>query len=298
MSNSKDPIKYPTLILELTDRRASSYIMKGTEGTENEDRLDTSSQFMLYNGDVAYANGKAKKIRWIRGFDSPFLEDQTAAEIEYNPQRDVIVFEMGRFSCRREGETIGLYDYLKLHNGNITNENRREEAEPIFREINTAVDAEERIFDLADESKATSFLATLQTRKGKVGSYTYEYKSDKIAWLCKLFNISSDSDAERLEALVIRARFDPVTFNDIREDVSSDVKVQISIAKDAGIIIIGNGAASFQDDGKVICRFKAKKDKDIIDEIAEFLMSSAGEVDKSILHTKLEHFQDKDTEVK
>ena len=291
--------QHPPLILELIDRKPSLFVMKGTEMAEEPDRLDVSSQYMLLNDSVVLVAGekktdpkKHKKARWISGCDLILVEEQDKMGIKPNPLNDVIVFKFGRLVVEREGKDIGLYDFLKKYDGNISNPDRPESAIGIFKEINTAVEAEERITDIDAEGDALKYLSSLQTKKGGQGgtAKTYEYNTEKIAWCCKLFNLTTgDSPSEQLEALVTKARQNPSLFNDMIADASSDLKVVIKTARELGVISLDGDVASFAEDKSVICKLKSKAMNDKIDELAEYLRSADGETANSAIRVQVEH---------
>jgi DNA-binding protein YbaB len=291
--------QYPPLVLELVDRKPSSFVLKGTENNPEPDRLDTSSDYVLLNDSTVLVAAdkkgepkKRKKTRWISGSDVILVEEQKKLGINPNPLTDLIVFKFGRLSVERSGNTVGLYDFLKSYDGNVSNPDRPENVMEIFREIDTAVEAEESISDINDLSKAISYLAALQTEKGGQGSgaKTFEYKSEKLVWLCKLFNLTTgESDPERLKGLMARAQTNPETFNATVEDASSDLKVIIKTAREMGVIMMDTELVSFADDKSVICKLKSKAMNDKIDELAEFLRSGDGELHNSAIRVKVEH---------
>lgn len=291
--------KYPPLILELIDRKPSSFVLKGTENNPEPERLDTSSDWILLNESIVLVPGakkddppKQKKARWISGSDVILVEEQEKLGLKPNPLNDVIVFKFGRLSVERSGNTVGLYDFLKKYDGNISNPNRPDNVMAIFKEIDTAVEAQEEISDIGAEAKAITYLASLQTEKGGQGgsAKTYEYNTDKIVWLCKLFNLTTgDSDAERLQALIAKARQNPKLFNDTLEDASSDLKVVIKTARELGIISLDGDVASYAEDKSVICKLKTKAMNDKVDELAEYLRSGDGELHNSSIRVKVEH---------
>lgn len=290
--------QYPALVLQLTDRKPSSFIMKGTENSDNPDRLDTSSQFVLLNHSYILMPGKTKtdpkvqKIgRWISGCESFLVEEQEKMNASYNPQRDMIVFEFGTLTVNREGNFVGLYDFLKAYDGNISNPNRPSGVPPCFMEINTAIEAEVRVENAMDEMEAMRIISQYsKVVKGANGTKEFQYDEDKLRWLCKLFNLTTnDTGSEMLEAVIIKAKVNPILFCKTIEDITGDIRVVVKTATQIGVVFLDGQRAVLADDNSTIINLKGKSMNDKMEELVEYLTSPEGEMMNSVIRTQVEH---------
>lgn len=296
---------YPPLVLELTDRRPSAFVMKGTENSENPDRLDTASEYLLMNTSVVMQGDKRRPIRYIAGCDLIYVDEQEKSGFKPNPKQDTIPFIFGRLTVQREGRTIGLYDFLSNHDGNrsLPRDKRPSGAVDVFYQVNTSLEAENKLADLDEMTQVMTLLNGLRERVNKPGggASSYKYDTDKIEYYCKLLGVvsaSMESDAEKLQLLLTVATKNPTYFVSLVNEVSGDMRVEVVTAKQLAVISTDGPAASWVDDQRVFFPFKSKDANKRIDELVEYFKSSEGEMDLSVMRTKVKFKQDSDTETK
>lgn len=296
MSTTTEPKKkYNPLILELIDQRDSSFIRVGTEHMPKPDRLRVSSDYLMLNSGYIISEEDESRIptRWIQGETSIIVEEQKKKNQEYKSNRDVINFQFGILEVRRSGLHIGLYDFLKKHPRNASNPKRDKNVEPLFKEFDTAQEAAKFNFNISDEAEATTYVSGLQTKKkGPGDTHVFEYDTEMIQWLIDLFKLEAGpSDEEKLAAVWIRAKNNPITFNQLISDARSDYKVLILQGVKTGILKVDGDTAIFSSDMKVMKKFIAKKHEEKIEELTDYigLITSTG--DKLRLQNELESYK-------
>ncbi len=288
--NKKTVKKYPPLILELTNRRPSAFVMKGTENSENPDRLDCPSEYLLRNRSVVVDDkGVRNESRYIKGCPEFLVKKQTEINAKPNPREDAIVFEFGRLTVLREGIFVGLYDFLANHESNRSNEIRPDGAEDVFYQINTAAEAESAMVDLDVFADAINIVKALREKSGN--GFTYD--TEKINKYCKLLNvIPLESDAEKLQVLFVTANTNPVFFMDLIKESTFELRLEITTARELGVISTDGDTASFTDEGKGFYKFKEKKDPHVrISELVNYFDKDEGARDLAALKAKVKEKQ-------
>lgn len=296
---ASDKKKYPPLILELTDRRPSSFIMKGTENTENPDRLDCASEYLLRNNSVALIGGERKKIRYIFGCPLFLVEEQDKQNYKPNPKQDIIAFTFGRLTVERDGIYIGLYDYLLHHEGNRDlGANRPSGAEDTFYQINTSAESENKLVDLEDIAAVMNIITELRTKvpggRGKAAEYIYD--SEKIAHISKLLGIMPlPSDAERLQVILSTATLRPAYFLNLLNEASGGLRVEIVTARELGVLSMDGPQATWIKDNMGFYKFKATKNfEKRIDELVAYFSSEEARDNLAILRAQVTEIQEQE----
>lgn len=286
--------KYPPLILQLCERRPSAFIMKGTEGSDNPDRLDTSSEYLLLNTSIMIdAKGQRVPIRYIKGCEKISIEEQEKDKRKPNPREDYIAFSFGTLTVERDGLHIGLYDYLANHanNRSLDPSRRPTGAENVFYQINTEKEAEDDLEDVDDIAEALATIVSLREKIPASGGKpaSFDYDTERIDYLCKLFGvIGIETEAEKLQVLRAVANANPKFFNDLIKEATTDLRIAITTARELGVIATDGPDASWVDDGKSFYKFKEKKNfNKRIDELIEHFNNKENQMDLDVLRTKV-----------
>lgn len=273
----KAAVKQPdVLILELCDSKPSSYIMDGPNA-EDFDNLDktrvisfpslrkirNTSRIKHWTKD---AEGKRdtfiyKTIRYING--CPFIEKEKQELEGWKPNylADDLLFKAGHMRVTREGD-IGKFLYLAACEYNTSVADRPDDAEDVFKEINTEIDSQEEESEIDLRNEAQAIVSSLKT---KANGKEFRYNEDAIEFLCSLFKIPSSESGFKSEAWVALARLadqEPKKFIQSVGNVRSLTEADVFSAVQLGVVQIDQQKAFFVDGNKIIMQFESGLDEE------------------------------------
>lgn len=285
--------KSKTLTLELADRRQSGWVMEGTQGTRDEERLDSPNIYFLPLESVVkmtedapgYPKGSYRPIRHIEGCNTIYKDEQEKLNIKPNYDRDVIIFSKGICLVPEEGRDRSRYAYLQACEYNANNKDRPETAVPLFRVIEKEVEAVKSLVNMDNKLEAYRLLSTLRDKMDS----GYSYNNERIDFMCSLFGISGvESYAEKLEQLQWRAEADPTKFVDSVLNKRSEVKVVILEAEKFNVIAVTGDFASFVDGGLQFYKFNSSKKPAKIEELVDYFLLPKGQDHSNQMNIRLE----------
>lgn len=288
MSKETIPQQPKTRLYELLDTNESSYQLESADGSNSGIFLAAPSQRVIMSTSVTVdkTTNAHTRIRYIKG--CPFIDLMVQNEKGYKPNvatgADMIVFENGKLVVVEEGDGITLAKFIDSHAGNMTNENRRVDATPIFREIIKADQLEKGIDEYFTEQKVVKALGSIATKVG--GSIQYDM--EKLNYLCSLFKIVVEDEndpTEKLHAIITFGKQNPVKFLDATADDLADVKAIINQGIHLGIVAIDGANFIFTEGLKPIMKLKKKNVDKQLEEIAEYLNSKDGVADLEQIRT-------------
>lgn len=260
------------LVIELVNQQPSNFVLDGAgENSDLPTHISAPNARKIRNkSKVAYTveDGpdkgmtKLRAIRYIKGCDLIYVDEQNAAGYTPNPQADVIWILNGKLTVIETAGDIGLFRYLKKFEGNVNNPDRPEAAEDVYQEINTEIEAVqmENIFD--DEIKVMKYLDSLKT---KVGENQYEYNEDAISFLASLFKLPPFTTGYKSEAwveLALKGKEDPKRFLNTIASTVAVIEADVNQALSKGVIGLDDEKAFFVSDSKVITAFSAHSSSD------------------------------------
>lgn len=248
--------KVPTLFIELCDQRDSGWVLDGTGGTKNEQRLTSPSAEFIPNRGFRFVKDEAtgefynEEIRYIKGQREISVVKQKAMGIQPTKMRleDKIMIKGGNFSVERKGAYIGLYEYLTQVFYEEKAPGRPDGVRPLYRikEIGKVEEVNnDRKLAAAD---AIQYIGTLQRRKGK----GYEYDEPKINTLCNVFLVFSETYSGKISGLIAHAENDPIAFMDKALRFEQTIVTNVSHALELNLIRFDGNTAAYCNKEKVI----------------------------------------------
>jgi len=251
--------KYPTIFLELVEKRNSGFVKNGTEGTSFHEELNCpniswipSSGFKAIEEEQ---NGSKvtvfKEIRWIKNCNIIDKEEQERRNIKPNHKEDKIPFEKGFATVVRNGSTISLYDYLVDVFFNEGSALRPETADAIYRVMQIdkkAEEIDESDIVMADAIKLVASMRALIDKKEK----TYRYNEERINAICELCAVYADSVATRFHALMSLAKSRSKWFMDLVEKFEQTIITETTHAVELKVVRFDGNTALYTDGEKVI----------------------------------------------
>lgn len=257
------------LVIELVNQQESNFVMDGTPGEAEEMDLKTflsapnarkisnksSIQYTVQDG-AEKGMTKLRRIRYIKGCDIIDVIEQDKAGYKPAPQLDVIWILNGKLTVIESGADIGLYRFLKAHEGNVSNPDRPDGAFDIFKEINTAVEAVQVESAMDEEFKILRYLNGLKTL---VGENTFNYNEDALQFLCTHFKLGSFDEykSEAWVSVATYAREYPKKFLTGIAGMTAVVETEVTEALSKGVISIDEVKAFFTQNSKVIMQMPA-----------------------------------------
>lgn len=257
------------MTFELVDSKPSSYVMDapGIDSPEEVDqtaRISFPSLRKIRNTsrikvNVPGQNGQPdtftyKKIRYIAG--CPFLDfdKQVAEGWKTNYLADIIMFKAGRLTESREGD-LAKYDYLMQCEYNVNAEDRPEDAEDVFKQLNPVLDAEgeEIMIDLKAECSAIIRGLKAKSENG------FRYNTDALEFYCSLFKFPSFASGYSSEAWVALANFaddEPERFLNSIAKARSIVESDVFNAMSLGVITMDQSRAFLTDGNIYVTEFE------------------------------------------
>lgn len=290
--------KAKTLTLQLIDQRPSGYVLEGSTGLEEGDRISAPNMYFLKTESVVKevsedGGYKYRKIRHIEGCETIFVDEQVRAGIIPNPDRDKIVFDNGLLLVANEGLDRSRYAYLLACEFNENNPNRPGTAIPKFRVIEKEKEAEKFLISLDDKIKAFNILASLSTENAS----GFSYNEAKIDYLASLHGITSvESHAEKLQQLMYMAEANPTNFISSVANARESYKIDVVLAQQHNVISFAGDNASFLDGGLKFYKFESKQAAKRVDELVDYFLERGGD-DYKTMKMALEAAQKKAVEL-
>lgn len=212
------------LLIELVNQQESNYFLDARAGDiEGMDgvlpkaisfpsarKIKSRSKIKHFDKDKKVET--LREIRYIKGCDTPYVDEQKLLGVVPNPQEDVIWIFNARLMVFEKGIDVGKYRYLKLYEGNTSNKLRPEGAEDIFKEIDTSVEAKDTENTYDAELQVLQYLSKL---KRKVSATETKYDENTLEFLCSLFKLppfDTGFNSEAWVALASHAKEDPEEF--------------------------------------------------------------------------------------
>jgi hypothetical protein len=266
--------KTNVLVIELVNQQPSSFVLDGIGVGPDDQELQTNisapNARKLKNKSsyvkVVTENGKeVRKLvrtRYIKGCDVIEIEEQKRQGFEPSPINDVIWILNGkRVVLESEGE-IGLYKFLQMHEGNVSNAHRPENAQDIFKEVNTAVQAKEEELLIDMEMQGMTYLNTLKRKKS--GTDIWSYNNEAIEFLCSYFKIPMEKDnpSEAWVALVYELKSNPKRFLESAISFVKVIETEVAQALAKGLIIEKSGMLVFANGEKPLLESSEKWSSD------------------------------------
>lgn len=295
MANDNVEVMY----LEVLDKKPSGFIMNGTENTPYEQQLMAPTvQWVDARGKMAVYDEKKVRhdieIRFINGCDSIIPKEQDDRGFKPNRLEDKIPFTNGFVTVRREGGSIGLFDYLKNAYWNADNPDRPSSATARYREVK--LDKKATAFLDEDElmTQAKSIVYSLRINSGTKGLYKYD--TEKIDALCRLLSVWEQSNETKLIVLLEKARTNPKGFLEIVSKSTQTVITEITYAIDLNVIRFDGNTAQYSEGNKVIFSMGNEKMKEDakIEKLASFLLTEQGNAALTEIRTRLEVAKEKE----
>lgn len=288
--------KAPVMFVELYDMRDSGFVRDGTEGTKHEQKLTSSSKFIVPTSSYkAYRDKdgvlRHQPIQWISGCDEILVTKQRELGLEKNLKKDKIIIEHGYESIAREGKDIGYYDYMMECFYNFSNPNRSEGATPLFKVVDlTKIEEEINERDML-ENEAVGMVYTLQVKKG--GEYIYQ--EERINALCELFNVTAERMPSKITALAGMAKLYSKDFLDKIAKFEQASGSLVTHALQLNVIKFEGNTAIYIAKDKIIKDFGVgtmKKDEKI-EALATFLRTKDGHEANLELNAEVEVAKEK-----
>lgn len=290
MSSKKDNV--PVLYLEIVDQGESGFILDTTRGTAYEQQRRTSTiSWIPTMGTQVYLDNdgikRNKRVRHISGCESIDMEEQTKSGFVPNRNADKIPFDMGFATIRREGSTIGTYDYLSAITDFLDNPLRPENLPALYKQIKV----DEKAVELLDEDELlTAAKSKVYALRSNNGDKDFTYLEDKINSYCKLLNVWDETPQRKLILLLNKAMSRPKEFLDIVVSAENTVITEVTHALQLGVIMFDGNTAQYTKESKVISALgkgNMSSDKKI-EALSTFLQTPEGNNALTELRAKVE----------
>lgn len=241
----------------LSNQKGSGFIQEGTERLPEPIEISAPSSRSILTTSYYFKKDKdgvprRVNIRFIHGVEEVEVQKQKAAGHEPNPLQDLIVFKNGKLTVAREGNTIGLFDFLRKTSQNKTNPDRDPSATVVFEEI---VPEKEKSglndFEFAQADAVSKVRALIVERKGD----HIKYDEDKLGVYCGLFNVTSDTLSGKLNALLGLAKTNPEMFINQVDSLENKVQLEILHAEELQMISFTSTTVQYTTKDKIIMTF-------------------------------------------
>lgn len=241
------------MFLEVYDQSDSGFVQDGTERTPYENRLNkTTVTWVPTEGQEPFMDGNVKrfkKIRHIKASENIYPLEQEKSGYFPNRTTDKIPIDNGFITIKREGSTIGTFDYLKAATYFFDNPLRPESATPIYKEIKV----NENAVALIDEDELlTAAKSKVYALRISRGNRNYEYNTDKINSYCNLLNVFAETPEQQLVLLINKAVTNPREFLNIIVKAEQTVITEIAHALQLNVILFDKNTAQYAKESKVI----------------------------------------------
>ena len=282
---SKDTQGPEVMVIELTDRRESSWVLEGSEQNGQPIRLSAPADKTIKATSAVRVPNKTgggytlRKIRYIQGCDTIFFDEQEKRGFKTNPAVDKsdLTIKNGKRFIIRNGGDVALFDYFRNYEGNASNDHRPASAVSVYEEIKASVNAEINISSFDDEMEAKIYLREL---KDTDGNKNVTYKEKEVDFLINLFGLPyMDSFSEKFEALIGIATKAPKLFNESIANTKAGMISEVNQGRHLGVISFDASKAMLNNGKKILIQFKETKVDDQINELAVFFLGTKGEQD-------------------
>jgi hypothetical protein len=296
VKKEKAPVKY----YEIVDKKPSGFILDGTGGTQYQQELTAPTiQWISSQGKACETDEKGIKhfieIRYINGCDSILPEEQIKRGFSPKRMMDKIPMANGFATVVREGNDIGLYDYLKDSFFNLDNPDRPESADARYREVKMNEKAAEFLDN--DELTTNAKLIVYSLRKTTADKKNpYKYDEDRIDSICKLVGVWDQSPETKLIKLMNAAIQSPKEFIDIVEKTEQTIITEISHALEMNVIKMDGNTIQYTDEQEILLNLGNDKMKpDVkIEKFGAWLGTQEGTPALTKLRAKLEMAKEKE----
>lgn len=297
---SEKKVKAPVKYYEIVDKKPSGFILDGTGGTTYQQELNAPSvQWISAQGKTCEKDGEGiahyREIRFINGCDSIIPEEQDKRGFVTKRLMDKIPMENGFMTVVREGNTIGLYDYLEKSFWNWDNPDRPSTADARYREVKMDKKAEMLLDDDEIETRAKAIVYSLRKNTGHPKT-PYQYDEDRIDTICRLVNVWDQSPETKLVKLLQVAIQTPKDFIQIVEKSEQTIITEVSHALEMNVINFDANTAQFSEGNKIIRSLGAGNIRpDLkIEKLAAWLGTEEGNPLLTELRAKLELAKEKE----
>lgn len=296
----------PTLYLEIVEQGDSGFFIDGTQNTNYAQQLRTPTINWIPTEGVKVFEDKDAKgntirrnrvIRHIKGCESNDPKEQELLGFKPNRNNDKIPFEHGFATIRREGATMGTYDFLKDATYFLDNQLRPDTATALYKEIKV----NERAVELLDEdellTKAKLKVYSLRINTGDNDkNKTYKYHEDKINSYCSLLNVTADTPEQKLIVIMNNAVSNPRGFLELIVKAENTIITEVTHALHYGVIMFDGNTAQYTKESKLITNLGSAKLSEArkIEGLANFLQTPEGNNELTELRAKVEIAKDKD----
>lgn len=293
MAKETVPVKF----FEIVEQGDSGFYLDNTKGTQHEHQLRTPTvSWIPTEGIEAYMDKdndgnnikRHRPIKHIKGCEIIYPLEQEKAGFKPNRMNDKIPMDNGFATVKREGSTVGTFDYLIKATYFADNPLRPDSATPLYREIKV----DERAMELVDNDElltvAKSKVYALRLNTGAANKYKYD--ESKIDSYCRLLNVWDETPERKLVLLLSKATHNPKEFLDIVVKAEQTVITEVSHALQLGVIMFDKNVAQYAKESKVITPLgtgnmsEAKK----IEALANYLQTPEGTNDLTELRAKTE----------
>lgn len=290
----------PTKYYEISDKSKSGFIMDGTEGTQYQQELNAPSvQWIDSRGKTAVKGEDGTvhyaEIRYISGCDSIIPEEQDKRGFKPNRFEDKIPMQSGFMTVKRDGNTIGLYDYLERVFYNLDSNDRPSTASGRFREVKVA----EKAKNLLDfDEKVTQAKMIVYELRESTGNKEkpYRYNTDRIDAICRLVGVWDEEPETKLVKLLQVATTDSENFLNIVERAEQTITIEVSHALELKVVSFDGDNVKMVDTNRVLFNFGGEKIKseDLkIERFTSFLGTEQGTPALTEMRAKLEIAKEK-----
>lgn len=197
--------------------------------------------------------------RYIYNQEVIIKENQEKENMSTSLINDKIVFINGLITVPKDGAYVGLYEFLTTHAQNISNPDRLDSLQPIFREIKPAADAHDKNVNDLLQAQAMGIILKLVKQKGDA----YEYQEEQINSLCSIFGTYAETPQQQVSALMAIAKAKPQDFLNAAKEGEQVVAIEIKHAIKLKLIgIVGNIIAYNEGENPKIKEFSNAQNTD------------------------------------
>lgn len=292
MSKAKE--KVLTKYYEIADKGKSGFVMDGTEGTQFQQELVAPSiQWIDSRGKALVENDGTShyvEIRYIAGCDSIIPEEQDKRGFKPNRFEDKIPMTNGFMTVKRDGNTIGLYDYFERVFYNQDVAGRPSTAAARFKEVKLDKKAENLLDEDEKITEAKMIVYSLRENTGN-SKNQYRYNHDKIDAICRLVGVWDETPERKLILLLQKATMEATSFLEIVLKAEQTVITEISHSLDLKIVAFDGNIVKFVEGGRILLDMgtdKIKSEDLKIEKFASFLATDIGNPALTEMRAKLE----------
>lgn len=261
--------KILTKTYELIDSKPSSYIMDGS-GIDMEHLDDTARicfpsmrllrktfrvKVKVDGKDGAPDTYTYRIARYIKDCPTIWKDEQDERGLKPNPLTDIIKFSYGRLTVAREGD-LCLYDIMEMHEGNAGAVNRPDDAEDIFKVLDSAMDSQEEESLIDQRARCTVILMDLK----KKDAQGFQYNEDALQFFCSIFKLPAYDSGFGSEAWIALAKFAdefPDRFLNSIANLRSLVENDVYQAIQLGVILIDSARAFYKEGSVFVMSFES-----------------------------------------